>query len=113
MKTQEASSNGVGLRPYVYRRIDGTMSDQPKGSKPQPESNEELPETVTITSEPQIVTELQEPIVELSIFEHFEAIIAKLPVEDIDEEKQRLLDIARDEVESVKRTVNRALTYGT
>ena len=110
MKTQEVSSNGVGLRPYVYRRIDGSMSDQPMGSKPQPEIVEEI---LTEVEQPPI-TEVQEPIIiELSIFDHFEAIIAKIPVEEIDEEKQRLLDIARDEVESVKRTVNRALTYGT
>lgn len=109
MKTQEASTNGVGLRPYVYRRIDGSMSDQPMGSNTELES-EEIP---TITSEP-IIEKVQEPIfIELSIFEHFEAILEKIPLEEMDEEKQRLLDIARNEVESVKRTVNRALTYGT
>jgi len=104
MKTQEASTNGVGLRPYVYRRIDGSMSDQPIGSNIEHE-REVLPT---------IITEVQQPIIiELSIFEHFEAIITKIPIEDMDEEKQRLLDIARNEVESVKRTVKRALTYGT
>lgn len=108
MSEQAESGNGVGLRPYVYRRIDGTMSDQPIGSTPKLEPDEQIVQT------PDIIAEQQEPvIIELSILEHFEAIIAKIPVEEIDEEKQRLLDIARDEVESVKRTVNRALTYGT
>jgi len=110
MKTQEANTNGVGLRPYVYRRIDGSMSDQPIGTKPQHNFIEITPFDMQI----ELIPTITEPIIiELSIFEHFEAIIAKIPVEEIDEEKQRLLDIARNEVESVKRTVKRALTYGT
>lgn len=98
----------------MYRRIDGSMSDQPKGSIPQPESVEELAEPITVISESPAITNIQEPIiVELSIFDHFEAIIAKIPAEEIDEEKQRLLDIAREELENTKRTLKRALTYGT
>lgn len=109
MSEQAESGNGVGLRPYVYRRIDGTMSDQPLGSTPKIE-----PDIIEHNENKAIIIPEQEPvIVELSIIEHFEAILAKIPVEEFDEEKQRLLDIARDEVESVKRTVKRALTYGT
>lgn len=111
MSEQVVKAGLPGFRPYAYRDVNGVLHGQPQPGQIIPPPIEPEPEIVETPSQ---ITEIQEPIiVELSIFEHFDAILNKLPVEDVDEEKQRLLDIAHDELETVKRTVERALTYGT
>jgi hypothetical protein len=111
MSEQVEGASLATFRPYAYRDVNGVLHGIPQPGQQIPPPLEPEPE---ILEEKVVITESAEPVfVELSIFDHFDAIIAKIPTEELDEEKQRLLDIARDEVESVKRTVNRALTYGT